>query len=77
MLDIKMPDMNGFEAVEYIQNNYKPYHPDVHIIAMSGSSSDTYGDREYLSAGFDFFLSKPFSVEKLLSTVTALCPLNQ
>lgn len=63
LLDIRMPDMDGFELIEYLQAN----HPSViHSTAMYLLSS-TLDERDLQRAGglttVKRFLSKPLSVE--------------
>jgi PAS domain S-box-containing protein len=54
LMDIKMPDLNGFEATEKIKEVY----PDLPIIAQTAFAIS--GDRELaLSMGCDEYISKP------------------
>lgn len=61
LLDIKMPDMGGLEALAQIKSKYPP----VEVIMLSGHASvDTA--REIISlGGFDYLL-KPHTTEDLL-----------
>jgi CheY-like chemotaxis protein len=59
-MDIKMPIMNGFEAIERIQ----PMRPTLPIIAQTAySSSDDKAKIE--AAGFTDYITKPLNRERL------------
>jgi len=66
-MDIRMPVMDGLEATRRLfdefdrrgESSYRPY-----IIGVSASALQ-HQQREYLEAGFDDFISKPFRFEKL------------
>jgi CheY-like chemotaxis protein len=66
-LDIRMPIMNGYEAVQHIKA-----HPNGHettVIALTASAFDT--DREaILAAGCDDFLGKPFLEEDIFTMLS-------
>lgn len=60
LMDIKMPVMSGMEAMELI----KKHRPELPVIALTAHALQ--GDKEKaLEAGFDEYLSKPFSIQKL------------
>lgn len=61
LMDINMPEMDGFEATDHIRNKMKLTLP---IIAMTGWSTkeDSY---KFLVAGMDGTLAKPFGLEAL------------
>jgi len=60
MMDIKMPDMDGYEATRLIRE----FNKDVFIVAQTAFAKT--GDIEKaVSAGFNEFLSKPLSVALL------------
>jgi DNA-binding response OmpR family regulator len=66
MLDIVMPEMDGFELCRRIRekDNYKE-RPVVYLTAKSREQDRKDG----LEAGANLFLSKPISPEKLLSII--------
>ena len=64
LMDIKMPVLNGFEAVEQI----KPIRPELPIIAQTAYSSSE--DRIKIEkAGFDDYITKPLSRERLFELI--------
>jgi two-component system, cell cycle sensor histidine kinase and response regulator CckA len=60
ILDMLMPDMNGFE----IYHKLKKIQPKVKIILTSGYIGDQTKERS-ASIGFDSFIQKPFSMKQL------------
>ncbi|MCF8374011.1 MAG: response regulator [Bacteroidales bacterium] len=64
LMDIKMPEMNGYEATRII----KKENPSLPVIALTAFALD--GDREKsLMAGCDDYMSKPIDQAKLLDLV--------
>ena len=59
-MDLKMPQMDGFEAVKLI----KEFRPKLPIVAQTAFSS-TDDKEKVFDAGFDDFISKPISKEDL------------
>ncbi|MBF6639939.1 response regulator [Flavobacterium sp. J49] len=65
LMDIKMPIMNGFEAIERIQ----PVRPNLPIIAQTAYSSSE-DKAKILDAGFTDYITKPLSRERLFELLT-------
>jgi len=66
LLDIFMPERDGFETISFIRNN----HPDMIIIAMSGYDDGRFKPLEYAKTlGADDALPKPFSADQLVATL--------
>lgn len=64
LMDVKLPFMNGYEAVTEIRK----INPDIPIIAQTAYAM--MGDREKaLNAGCNDYLTKPLDSKKLLSLV--------
>ena len=64
LMDIQMPELNGFEALREI----KAFKPELPIIALTAYAVG--GDRERgLKAGFDEYISKPVSRKLLISNI--------
>lgn len=61
LMDIRMPDMNGTEALRRLRGDERTAR--IPIVALT--SSTMKGDREqFLDAGFDGYLQKPISVRE-------------
>ena len=69
LMDVHMPNMDGFEATRCIRSSRFPVHnPNVPIIAMTACAMK--GDREKcLDAGMDDYLTKPIQPEELAKTI--------
>ncbi len=69
LMDVQMPDIDGFEATESIRKKEKESGAHMPIIAMTAHAMS--GDRERcLDAGMDDYLSKPIRGPALLDLVT-------
>ncbi|MFL9829963.1 ATP-binding protein [Flavobacterium sp. ST-87] len=64
LMDIKMPVLNGFEAVEQI----RPIRPELPIIAQTAYSSSE-DKMKIEKAGFDDYITKPLSRERLFELI--------
>jgi CheY-like chemotaxis protein len=62
LMDIQMPEMDGLQATKRIIEKYGDKRP--RIIALTADANESSKD-EYLNAGMDGFLSKPFKAEAL------------
>jgi two-component system cell cycle response regulator len=73
LLDVMMPDMDGFEVCRRIKANKKTHHiPVVMVTALDSPSDRVKG----LSAGADDFLTKPVSDVALIARVRSLSRLK-
>ncbi len=66
LLDINLPGMNGFEALEKLR--LQEITQEIPVIAISANAMKA-DIQEGLSAGFDGYICKPFDIQKLLETV--------
>lgn len=67
LMDMMMPDMDGYEAIGRIRENGGTAH--IPIIAVTAQAM--VGDREKcLQAGADAYLSKPVNVDALMEILT-------
>ena len=69
VIDIAIPFVSGREVAKLLKNNPRTKH----IPLLAATALDTSENRKMcLAAGFDDFLSKPFSMESLKAKVDAL-----
>ena len=72
LMDIQMPEMDGFEATAAIRQQEKET-PGQHQIVIAMTAHAIAGDRERcLRAGMDGYVSKPFRLAELLKEIEAL-----
>lgn len=67
-MDIEMPVMNGIETTRYIRNNIPYPLNKIPVIALSAHNPADYSD-DMENAGFNEFLPKPYSYEKLVELI--------
>jgi len=69
LMDVQMPEMDGFEATEMIRSGSSGVrNPDIHIIAMTAHAMK--GDREKcLECGMDDYISKPIKPQDLIQSI--------
>ena len=71
LMDVQMPEMDGFEATSAIRALPDPHKAKLPIVAMTAHALK--GDRERcLAAGMDAYLSKPIDAEAMIATVERL-----
>jgi len=68
-LDIRMPVLDGIEAVKQLQEDER--WQGVKVVAISASALE-HERREYLEVGFDDFIDKPFGFERLYECMAKL-----
>lgn len=66
LLDIEMPEMNGFEAIQKLKSNEE--HKNIPVIFLSGSI-DEKDKKQGIGLGAVDFITKPFSNNALLEVV--------
>jgi two-component system, cell cycle response regulator DivK len=71
LLDINLPDIDGYEVARRLRHNTKPRLAHVPIIAITANALK--GDAENaLSAGCDVYMSKPINIHELRARVEGL-----
>jgi CheY-like chemotaxis protein len=71
LMDVQMPDMDGFEATAAIREQEKSGTTHVPIIAMTAHAM--VGDRaRCLAAGMDDYISKPVNAHDLFAAIERL-----
>jgi putative two-component system response regulator len=66
LLDIEMPEMNGFEALEKLKAN--PLRADIPVIFLTGTVNDSIQTKGFKLGALDI-VTKPFSAPALLDRV--------
>ena len=75
LMDVQMPEMDGFEATAKIRAHEETKGNHTPIIAMTAHAMK--GDRERcLDAGMDDYVPKPISSEALLNAIRMLVPVD-
>ncbi len=71
VMDIKMPEMTGLDAVRRLRSGEATKH--VPVLLISANSDETMR-REAALAGAASFLGKPFSLAQMLAEIRRLVP---
>ena len=74
LLDVRLPDADGFNILEKIRNNQKIHK--LPVIMMTGRSEVTDVARG-LSLGADGYVTKPFKISGLVSAVNTVLGVDQ
>jgi two-component system NtrC family sensor kinase len=75
LLDVKLPDINGFEVCSRIKSN--PATAAIIVVQMSAAFVDSRDRTRGLEGGADAYLTEPVQPEELLATIKALLRLRQ
>jgi CheY-like chemotaxis protein len=71
LMDVQMPEMDGFEATRQIRRRELGGRRHLPIIAMTANAMD--GDRERcMASGMDDYISKPINSQSLAETISRL-----
>lgn len=68
LMDIEMPVMNGIEATKEIRNTFDVMKKDIPIIAISAHNPEHFSEK-FKVVGFNDYISKPYSIEKLIDII--------
>lgn len=74
LLDVEMPQMNGFEVMEILQNDDR--YKDIPVIFLTGNSDRDTEVRCFVNGAQDF-ISKPFAADVVLQRVNRTLELNR
>jgi DNA-binding response OmpR family regulator len=69
VLDIMMPDVDGYEICTYIRGSER--HAQARVIFLSAKSRKEDIDKGY-QLGADLYMTKPFSTKKLMKAIEQL-----
>jgi two-component system cell cycle response regulator DivK len=73
LLDINLPDIDGYEVLRRIRSSSVPGLAQVPVIAVTANALK--GDaRRILAAGCDGYISKPFEIETLMGRIADFLP---
>ncbi len=74
LLDINLPDIDGYEVARRLRSSNNPKVTKVPIIAITANALK--GDAEKaLDAGCDVYMSKPINIRELWARVEAFVPM--
>lgn len=71
LMDIKMPVLNGFEAMKQLISNQDIAH--IPVLALTGLTDNEKAIKE---AGFSAYLTKPFTMDDLLQLLSQYLPIK-
>lgn len=71
LMDVQMPEMNGYETTKFIRKNNGLGYTDVPVIAMTASATKPEIDSCF-DSGMTDFISKPFDADILLIKISTL-----
>lgn len=66
LLDVMMPEMDGYEVCKALKKNEKTKHIPVIMLTARGQEAD---EQKGLAVGADDYITKPFSPKKLMELV--------
>lgn len=67
LLDLHMPELDGYETCNFIRNKFKNYIKDIPIIALTGAGENE--KNKCIQVGMNDYISKPYTSEKLIKTI--------
>lgn len=69
VLDIMMPNVDGYQTIKWIKNNKALVNTKVVFLSAKNKNSDI---EKGLELGADKYLTKPFSVKKVITKINEL-----
>ncbi len=71
LMDVQMPEMDGFEATEKVRAQEQGTAQHIPIIALTAHAMKGYSEK-CLAAGMDGYVSKPFTIKTLVERLDSL-----
>ena len=71
LMDIQMPEMDGYQATKKIRTELKPPLSEIPVMAITAHALKSEVQK-CLDAGMDGYISKPFQVDELVRKIEAL-----
>lgn len=69
LLDIMMPNVDGYQTLKYIRSNADTKNIKVIFLTAKNKASDI---QKGVSMGVDKYLTKPFSIKKIMAEINEL-----
>ncbi|MCK4664375.1 MAG: tetratricopeptide repeat protein [Bacteroidales bacterium] len=76
IMDVQMPEMDGYDATDYIRENFKQPKNTIPILGMSAYAFKEEKEK-CLNIGMNDYITKPFVPEKLFEKIEKLTGLKQ
>ena len=68
LMDLMMPEMNGYDTAEYIRKKLKDSKASIPIVAVSADVTIDVKEK-CKGAGMDDYISKPYDAKHLIATI--------
>jgi CheY-like chemotaxis protein len=72
-MDIEMPVMNGLETTKYIREKLPSPLRFTPVIALTAHNPANFFE-DFHDAGFDYLMTKPYSIDKITKAIHEVCP---
>ncbi len=76
LMDIYMPDMDGYETTKHIRNLPDKAKAEIPIIALSATALSELGEENIEAAGADDYVHKPFNAAELYGKLKKYMPVK-
>ena len=72
-MDIEMPVMNGLETTKFIREKLPSPLRFTPVIALTAHNPANFFE-DFHDAGFDYLMTKPYSIDKITKAILEICP---